>query len=292
MTGWQEACGRTSALTRAAPLTSDRGTERRRGVECSANGWAIRACGSLGKADPNAFPDTYQATLHNAGNTLIMSTMKITCIAIWLPFCAAVQLASAEVAEVNGVERCKAPQESEVGCWAACLQTLLKLKGVDWSQNNILEAIKGSLNWSTASEKEITSFLRGFRSTTPGAPVSFALGQTNWRANCMFIRVADVKDLNFSMLADSLSIKRPIITCLKTSSSSMQHAVLVFKVEYDRVPLPPINGMIPNQMKAIRRMTYYDPLEDEIVTEDFQGIASRVAGFWIGWVDTPKDVKF
>jgi hypothetical protein len=213
-------------------------------------------------------------------------------------------LGRAETIEIQDFQKFQARQLTAEDCWAACLQMMLNENGINWDQTNIVESIRGKLDWSGAQIDEITQFLNGWKCETSGQPAAFGPGQRIWAAGCEFIKSTDPRLPNPSYMPRLLANQRPLITCIK-SSGGFRHAVVVFKIDYEPIPgAMPIPGGVAVTKRGkwirtalypsnkINSLTYYDPYDGSVVTEEFEKMLKKVEGYWSAHATTGSDMQF
>jgi hypothetical protein len=129
----------------------------------------------------------------------------------------------------------KAAQKTIVWCWAACIEMSLGSGGVEMSQEQIVEQVKGFPAAVTGSDKEIYDFLN---------QVSFDKNGKQWSASCKYFNT----NPSAITLINDLIANRPVIMGYRTGPNS-GHVVMAHKVEFRHTIQGPV----------ITKLTIYDP---------------------------------
>ncbi len=151
-----------------------------------------------------------------------------------------------------------ANQETQVWCWAACLQMLLNYNGVAWTQKDVVNEIKGELVREDATGEEVAKGIQGWKKDEDP--------RKTWSAQCEWKKEPPPAD----MIVQSLSINRPILVALDG-----QHVVVLHEAAYRETP----KGYV------VESVTIFDPRTGK----DFEmkwptEAAKRISGHWYTWV--------
>lgn len=169
-----------------------------------------------------------------------------------------IPLANAEPVGIAGFRRHARQQLTPVWCWAAVIQTLLDYRGIDWSQGEIVAAMKGHVTIETASDYEMSAFLNSWGFTHAGVP---------WRSSAIFSQGAPSPERTVSEFRS----KRPIILKLRLSPT-MDHVVVAYVA----------NVLArPGQPDELNSVYYIDPADGDIHLLSGTQYVSKVIGHWL-----------
>ncbi|MDP1926949.1 MAG: papain-like cysteine protease family protein [Thiobacillus sp.] len=164
-------------------------------------------------------------------------------------------VANAEPIGISGFSKYARKQLTPVWCWAAVLQTLLNYRGIQWTQPDIVAAIKGHVTIETASDHEISKFLNSWGFNYNGMP---------WKSRSLYSVGSPSPELSVS----EFSNQRPIVLKFRVSPN-MDHVVIAYVANV--VPKP---GS-PDQLMSV---FYIDPADGEIHMMSGKDYVNRVSG--------------
>jgi len=186
------------------------------------------------------------------------------------------RIASGQGVEVTGFPKFAARQQTQVWCWAACIQMILNYNSVNWSQPQVVENTKGYVAFQTATAQEITNFFPRWR---------FEYNGRNWRGDCIY----EPGPPNSSMMLRVLSMNRPLIVGV-----NRQHVVILYKATYSggsgqRLP----GGVIPQTgNEIITSVTIFDPWTGTDRVIPWSSAPNELTDTWYAWVATPGSSTF
>lgn len=134
--------------------------------------------------------------------------------------------------------------------------------GVGWSQQDVVQSVKGHIAFQTATPNQITQGLNGMRVQHDGKP---------WTVGCLYMQGMPVP----SMLVRNLDQQRPVIVGVNG-----QHVVVLWKAEFTRTPTEP----------QIRSVTIFDPWDGKDKVLPWP--ATQLSDTWLVWVALEKDRTF
>lgn len=165
---------------------------------------------------------------------------------------------NAEPIGISGFSKYARKQLTPVWCWAAVLQTLLNYRGIQWTQPDIVAAIKGHVTIETASDLEISKFLNSW---------GFNYNGMTWQSRSLFSVGSPSPELSVSEFRN----QRPIVLKFRVSPN-MDHVVIAYVANV--VPKP---GS-PDQLMSV---FYIDPADGEIHMMSGKDYVNRVVGYWL-----------
>lgn len=166
--------------------------------------------------------------------------------------------ATAEPIGIAGFSNVAKKQLTPVWCWAAVLQMLLNYRGIQWTQTDIVNAIKGNVSIATASDLEISLFLNSWGFNYNGRP---------WQSRASF----SVGSPSPELTVKEFRAKRPIILKFRISPQ-LDHVVIAYVANV--VPKP--GG--PDQFRSL---FYIDPADGEIHMMTGKDYVEKVVGYWL-----------
>ncbi|MCR4539912.1 hypothetical protein NUV89_16055 [Pseudomonas sp. 18.1.10] len=169
-----------------------------------------------------------------------------------------VPIANAVPVGISGFTKHARQQLTPVWCWAAVIQTLLDYRGIDWSQPEIVAAMKGHVTIETASDYEMSAFLNSWGFTHAGIP---------WRSTAKFFKGSPSPELTVAELRD----ERPIILKLRLSPV-MDHVVVAYVANV-------LDG--PGKHDELNSVFYIDPADGDIHLLTGKEYVSKVVGHWL-----------
>jgi hypothetical protein len=165
---------------------------------------------------------------------------------------------NAEPIGISGFSQYAHKQLTPVWCWAAVLQTLLNYRGIQWTQPDIVAAIKGHVTIETASDPEISTFLNSWGFNYNGVP---------WQSRSVFSVGSPLPELTVSEFRN----QRPIVLKFR-ASPNMDHVVIAYVANVVSKP-----GS-PDQLMSI---FYIDPADGEIHMMSGKDYVNGVVGYWL-----------
>ena len=169
-----------------------------------------------------------------------------------------VPVANAVPVGISGFKKHARKQLTPVWCWAAVIQTLLDYRGIEWSQPEIVAAMKGHVTIETANDYEMSAFLNSWGFTHAGIP---------WQSSAKFSKGSPSPELTVAELRD----KRPIILKLRLSPD-MDHVVVADVANV-------LDG--PGQRDELNSVYYIDPADGDIHILAGKDYVSTVVGYWL-----------
>jgi hypothetical protein len=151
-------------------------------------------------------------------------------------------------------ESCKC-QETQVWCWAACIQMTLHSQNVFWSQRDIVNYVKGGLVFETAQPYELSQFFNGVKIDYDGK---------KWETRCEYTPKAPQVNKFVT------SIKNGIPVIISYSNGNMSHAVLVYAV-----------NIVDKTQKRLDSVYYFDPYTCKKGVMSGKDFYDYVTGSWI-----------
>jgi len=146
-----------------------------------------------------------------------------------------------------------AKQGTPVWCWAATIEMALRSQGVSWTQQDIVNRVKGFPKNETATAGEMTAFLNSWNFDYDGRP---------WRSQARHYTGV----LPANVLINEVNNQRPVIVTYRIGPGS-EHAVVVY-------------GVLKPPGKKIHSIYYFDPLtgkKDVLLPGQF---AASVTNSW------------
>ncbi len=191
-----------------------------------------------------------------------MKRVITAAVLVFLSLAAVLPDARADVAYAEGFQFFSARQKTPVWCWAACIQMMLNYKGIHWSQEDVVAAVKGYTAVRTASDQEIYHFLNQW---------GFDYDGQTWASRCAYYRGAPMP----AWLIGELAADRPLIVSYNTGPGSA-HVVVLHRANFTRTPLGP----------RIDSVVIFDPLTGANYTVAPQAVLHTTTGHW--FVDVHK----
>lgn len=191
------------------------------------------------------------------GSVLMKVQMKICFLA--LAFITSLAMTPREVhAQFFVVEKVAdnvttAYQSTPVWCWAATIEMALKSQGVNWTQHDIVNRVKGFPKNETATAGEMTAFLNSWNFDYDGSP---------WRSQARHYSGV----LPANVLIREVSRQRPVIVTYRTGPVS-EHAVVVY-------------GVLKPPNKKIHTIYYFDPYTGQKGALPPEQFAKSVTNSW------------
>ncbi len=168
-------------------------------------------------------------SLSKLGNLLSIRAIILIVFCIGIPTESRAQFLS-----VDGFKKIKRKQETENGCWAACIQMAFGAQGVPLAQNDLVVALGGD---KPASSKEIAAIVDGLKGS-------------GWHGDW---RHVDGPPKSGHVITE-LENDRPIMVGYRTGDKEDQlHAVMVYAVILGDVKTP------KGKAKIIKGFYVYDP---------------------------------
>ncbi|UVL83865.1 hypothetical protein LOY35_27520 [Pseudomonas sp. B21-028] len=190
--------------------------------------------------------------------SISLTRRKVIIAGVGAMLTAFVPIANAEPVGIPGFKKHARQQLTPVWCWAAVIQTLLDYRGIEWSQPEIVAAMKGHVTIETATDYEMSAFLNSWGFTHKGIP---------WRSSAKFSNGSPSPELTVSELRD----KRPIILKLRLSPT-MDHVVIAYVA----------NVLArPGQHDQLNSVYYIDPADGDIHLLTGKQYVSKVVGHWL-----------
>ncbi len=165
-----------------------------------------------------------------------------------------------------GFDKYFSEQQNMMWCWAACIQMVINQRDIQFEQKEIVRAIQGNFDWSTATEEQIKTFLNGWK--------FFDNGTVRLTTNCFYMRGVPVPNMILRQIGPH---GRPLIVSIKNNvSDDEEHLVVLYRALF-QVGVGIIDVVI------------YDPLRNETKVVDWSTCLKTISGSFFTTIVSNQD---